>query len=63
MLQLRKMNYEDILEQWQFSNALPADENGFTNPYGGVSSFRVIMHNGAYIAGEDEDHYLLRVAK
>ena len=167
MLQLRKMNYDDIVEQWKYTTALPADENGFTNPHEGVSfeeyktsvlpelmmhehpvnmpdwfvpatyyylwdddtligefrsrhhltealktgaghigygikmefrgkgygtkglaltldlarkivpedeiylrvlktnvpSFKVIMHNGAYIAGEDEDHYLLRVKK
>lgn len=37
MLQLRKMNYDDIVEQWEFVTAIPADENGFTNPYAGVS--------------------------
>ena len=167
MVRLRKMNYDDIVEQWKYITALPADENGFTNPYEGVSfeeyqtsvlpelmmhehpvnmpdwfvpatyyylwdddtligefrirhrltetlrtgaghigygikkefrgkgygtkglaltldlarkivpedeiylrvlktnvpSFKVIMHNGAYIAGEDDDHYLLRVKK
>ena len=37
MLELRKMNYEDVVEQWKYITALPADENGFTNPYEGVS--------------------------
>ena len=37
MLELRKMNYEDIKEQWECVTALPADENGLTNPYEGVS--------------------------
>ena len=136
MLRLRKMNYDDAVEQWNFVTALPADENGFTNPYEGISydeyrdkvlpelmmhehpinmpdwfvpatyyylwdddtlvgefrirhhltdalrsgaghigysilrvlktnvpSFRVIMNNGAYLAGEDNDHYLMRVKK
>ena len=136
MLRLRKMNDDDAVEQWNFVTALPADENGFTNPYEGISydeyrdkvlpelmmhehpinmpdwfvpatyyylwdddtlvgefrirhhltdalrsgaghigysilrvlktnvpSFRVIMNNGAYLAGEDNDHYLMRVKK
>ena len=37
MLELRKMNYEDVVAQWKYVTALPADENGFTNPYEGVS--------------------------
>lgn len=37
MLELRKMNYEDVLEQWKYVTALPADENGLTNRYEGVS--------------------------
>lgn len=37
MLQLRKMNYEDAAAQWKYVTALPANENGFTNPYEGVS--------------------------
>jgi len=36
MLQLRKMNY-DVGEQRKYMTALPADENGFTNPHEGVS--------------------------
>ena len=31
------MNYDDVVEQWKYITALPADENGFTNPYEGVS--------------------------
>ena len=37
MLQLRKMNYEDAAEQWNYVTALPTDENGLTNPYEGVT--------------------------
>ena len=37
MLELRKMNETDIKEQWKYVTALPADENGLTNPYEGVS--------------------------
>lgn len=37
MLELRKMNYADAMAQWEYVTALPADENGLTNPYEGVS--------------------------
>lgn len=37
MLELRKMNYDDVIEQWKYVAALPADENGLTNLYEGVS--------------------------
>ena len=37
MLQLRKMNYEDAVAQWKYVTALPANENGLTNPHEGVS--------------------------
>ena len=37
MLELRKMNNEDAAAQWKYVAALPADENGLTNPYEGVS--------------------------
>ena len=37
MLELRKMNYEDIVEQWKYVAALPTNENGLTNPYEGIS--------------------------
>lgn len=37
MLELRKMNYQDIVKQWEYVSVLPADENGLTNPYEGVS--------------------------
>lgn len=37
MLQLRKMNFEDIAAQWEYIRDLPADENGLINPYSGVS--------------------------
>ncbi len=31
------MNCEDTVEQWKYITALPADENGLTNPFEGVS--------------------------
>ncbi len=37
MLELRKMNYMDVEEQWKYVAALPANENGLTNPYEGIS--------------------------
>lgn len=37
MLELRKMNLEDAPEQWKYVAAAPADENGMTNPYEGVT--------------------------
>jgi len=36
-MELRKMNLTDIKEQWEYVTALPANENGLTNPYEGVS--------------------------
>lgn len=37
MLELRKMNCEDIVEQWKYVTSLPTNENGLTNQYEGVS--------------------------
>ena len=37
MLELRKMNYEDVVEQWKYVTALPTNENGLSNQYEGVS--------------------------
>ena len=37
MLHLRKMNLADAQAQWRYVAALPADENGVTNPYEGMS--------------------------
>ena len=37
MLELRKMNYDDALEQWKYVTSLPANENGLTNQYEGIS--------------------------
>lgn len=37
MLELRKMNLQDIKEQWGYVTALPKDENGLTNPYEGLT--------------------------
>lgn len=36
-MELRKINPEDAKSQWEYTTALPADENGLTNPYFGVT--------------------------
>ncbi|MCR5724073.1 MAG: GNAT family N-acetyltransferase [Treponema sp.] len=36
-MELRKLNTQDAYAQWEYTTALPADENGFTNPYTGIS--------------------------
>ncbi len=36
-MELRKINIRDAFPQWEYTTALPADENGLTNPYHGVS--------------------------
>ena len=33
-----KINMQDAFAQWEYTTALPADENGLTNPYHGVCS-------------------------
>ncbi|MBR6705075.1 MAG: GNAT family N-acetyltransferase [Clostridia bacterium] len=35
MMELRKINTRDAFAQWEYTSALPADENGLTNPYHG----------------------------
>ena len=37
MVELRKINTKDAYAQWEYTAALPADENGLTNPYHGVT--------------------------
>ena len=34
---LKKINTSDAFAQWEYTTALPADENGLTNPYHGVT--------------------------
>ena len=36
-MELRKINMQDAHAQWEYTTALPADENGLTNPYTGIS--------------------------
>ena len=36
-MELRKINMQDAYAQWEYTTALPADENGLTNPYTGIS--------------------------
>ena len=43
-MELRKLNLHDAESQWEYTTALPADENGLTNPYHGVS-FDEYMEN------------------
>ena len=50
-MELRKINSEDARSQWEYTTELPADENGLTNPYHGVSY-------DEYIAKETEREIL-----
>ena len=36
-MELRKINLRDAAAQWEYTSCLPADENGLTNAYHGVS--------------------------
>ena len=36
-MELRRINEEDAKAQWEYTTALPEDENGLTNPYNGIS--------------------------
>ena len=36
-MELRKINTQDAISQWKYTTILPANENGLTNPYHGVS--------------------------
>ena len=36
-MELRKINLQDVKAQWEYTTALPEDENGLTNPYNGES--------------------------
>ena len=36
-MELRKINLQDAIAQWEYTTALPFDENGLTNQYHGVS--------------------------
>ena len=36
-MELWKINMQDAHAQWEYTTALPADENGLTNPYTGIS--------------------------
>ena len=36
-MKLIKINMKDAFAQWKYTTALPADENGLTNPYHGVT--------------------------
>ena len=36
-MELRKINLQDAIAQWEYTTALPVDENGLTNQYHGVS--------------------------
>ena len=32
-MELRKINMQDVAAQWEYTTALPADENGLTKEY------------------------------
>ena len=50
-MELRKINKNDAKAQWEYTTALPTDENGLTNPYNGVSydDYIELYKNGGYI--------------
>ena len=52
------VSFEDYMDK-----ALPEEEIYLRVLKSNISSFKVICKNGAYMAGEDETHYLLRVRK
>ena len=37
MMELRKINRQDAFAQWEYTSALPENENGLTNPFHGVA--------------------------
>ena len=37
MIDLKKLNREDMEKEWQFVRDMPEDENGLTNSFHGVS--------------------------
>ena len=43
-MELRKINMQDARAQWEYTTALPADENGLTNPYHGVCFEEYMQH-------------------
>ena len=57
MLYLKETNLEDAKKQYELISAMPADENGFTNPDFGVSFDEyvntVLPRNLKYSRGED----------
>lgn len=36
-MELRKLNFQDAYEEWEYTTTLPENENGITNPYHGVN--------------------------
>ena len=36
-MELRKINIQDAIAQWEYTTALPVVENGLTNQYNGIS--------------------------
>ena len=51
MLYLKKLNAEDMEKEWQFVRDMPADENGLTNDFHGIS--RQDFETGAFPAMMD----------
>ena len=49
-MELRKINTQDAFAQWEYTTALPADENGLTNPYNGAQN-----HSVSIIRADKED--------
>ena len=51
MIRLKALNREDMEAEWRFVRDMPADENGLTNPYAGIS--REDFENRAFPAMTD----------
>ena len=76
-MELRKINLKDAVDQWEYTSALPEDENGLTIQLAkdivpeeeiylrvnkdNLASQKCMLANGAYKAGEDEEHYFMRI--
>ena len=62
-MELRKINTKDAVAQWEYTTALPEDEIYLRVNKDNIASQKCMFANGAYKAGEDEDHYFMRIPK
>ena len=62
-MELRKINLKDAVDQWEYTTALPEEEIYVRVNKDNLASQKCMLANGAYKAGEDEEHYFMRIAK